>query len=373
MVKKLKKAVFAYGLSSPLSQTVLEGLARFDVVVTEFAVGPDINKLKALNPGIQVLGYRSIMAMQPTYPDWAEVDTHEDWFVHDSNGNRLRISWPSGWYCMDIHSSGWVSHLVNKIIGESSGFDGIFVDNTWDIFMRNVWTVDSSLVPDVPAETWQGFMGQFLAYIKSQTNLGVIYNGKSLAYINNTDGLGIEDFGSKAEHVQMVEDAGLAGKYCIVIAKGANEEACKFYFAAFLLGVEGDKNYFAWWNSPFQYSVMDIDHGVAGGSRFELEANVFTREFANVQVYVNASANPYMFTFEGQEYIIQPDTAMILNYPVEEPEPPPPGCITAFLLTGAGLSGVLPFLRLFRSRLPKLITRGYYTVSDVIMRWIPRR
>lgn len=60
----------------------------------------------------------------------------------------------------------------------------------------------------------------------------------------------------------------------------------------------------------------------------------------------------------------------IIPEPEPEPEPEPPapsGCITAFLLTGMGLSTLLPYLRLFRSHLPRITVKTYYNTSDKIM------
>jgi len=52
----------------------------------------------------------------------------------------------------------------------------------------------------------------------------------------------------------------------------------------------------------------------------------------------------------------------------EHPEPPvPSGCITAFLLSSMGLSTLLPYLRLFRSHLPRITVKTYYNTSNKIM------
>lgn len=47
--------------------------------------------------------------------------------------------------------------------------------------------------------------------------------------------------------------------------------------------------------------------------------------------------------------------------------PPTPACITAFLLPLMGLGTLLPYLRLFRSHLPRLTVETYYKTSDKIM------
>lgn len=46
------------------------------------------------------------------------------------------------------------------------------------------------------------------------------------------------------------------------------------------------------------------------------------------------------------------------------------GCVSAFLLTSAGISSLLPYLRLFRSHLNPVLVSNYYMVSEAIMKGV---
>ena len=130
-----RKHLIAYGLSSPVSEERIQQMTKFEVLDTSFRIGPDVARIKALNPNIIVLGYKDIMAIQPTDPDYPEVNQHEDWFLHDIHGDRL-INRGWGWYAMDVGNPGWRSHYASyeKDKLDSYPYDGVFADDTWDTF-----------------------------------------------------------------------------------------------------------------------------------------------------------------------------------------------------------------------------------------------
>jgi len=123
----IHKHIVAYG---SYSDSELEFIAdKFELVD---GISSQADKLKAKNPNIKTLKYEDLMGMHESYSDWNEVNQHEDWFVHDQYGHRLRQTSYS-WYLMDP-SSGWKDHLVLRIQNNLNTYpdvDGIFTDDTW--------------------------------------------------------------------------------------------------------------------------------------------------------------------------------------------------------------------------------------------------
>jgi hypothetical protein len=76
----IKKHIVAY--FDPNS-TQISGIANsFDLVV---GIPEDANSIHAIDSSVDVLFYRSMSTMSATVDatEWAEVTTHDDWFVHD--------------------------------------------------------------------------------------------------------------------------------------------------------------------------------------------------------------------------------------------------------------------------------------------------
>lgn len=57
--------------------------------------------------------------------------THPDWFLLDTNGNRMRTSPTSNYYRMDPGNDGWRSFFVSRLleIDQQKGWSGVFLDN----------------------------------------------------------------------------------------------------------------------------------------------------------------------------------------------------------------------------------------------------
>ena len=126
----VKKHVVAYAFHF---QENLEFIAsNFNLIDTEFYQTDNVQKIKLLNPDVIVIGYRSPMTMYECYEDWAEVNSHEDWFIHDKFGHRLQHD-KYGWYLMDVGNDGWRNHYANYVKEklDNSVFDGVFADDVW--------------------------------------------------------------------------------------------------------------------------------------------------------------------------------------------------------------------------------------------------
>ena len=136
----IKKHVVAYfGISEDNIELIS---SYFNIIDTNFAKADSVEEIKSINPNIIALGYRNIMAMHKDYEDWAEVNTHEDWFVHDEFGHRLKED-NYGWYLMDVGNDGWRNHYANYVKEklDNSPFDGVFTDDVWVKLYSNRWHV----------------------------------------------------------------------------------------------------------------------------------------------------------------------------------------------------------------------------------------
>ena len=48
-----------------------------------------MSDLKSKSSSVQIYGYKDLRYMRTNYDYWPEVSVHEDWFVRDSDGNRI--------------------------------------------------------------------------------------------------------------------------------------------------------------------------------------------------------------------------------------------------------------------------------------------
>jgi len=136
---KIKKHIVAYqDYTNSEMQFIASHFDLVDVCYPGRAVS-----LSRMNSSITTILYEDMMGMHPTYSDWNEVDTHENWFIHDSFGHRLRRK-KHGWYLMDV-SSGWKDHIAKRArqhLDDYPVLDGIFADDCWDQLYTNKWFAD---------------------------------------------------------------------------------------------------------------------------------------------------------------------------------------------------------------------------------------
>lgn len=110
-----------------------------------------IDEIRVYNPdflhiqyrlGVRESGHRQNYIHDDSWSnDWDSIDPHEDWFVHDSQGNRVYQLY-GGWleeYVMDISGNingnttyGWKEYFAEQSIAdaEMSHADGVFADST---------------------------------------------------------------------------------------------------------------------------------------------------------------------------------------------------------------------------------------------------
>ncbi len=99
------------------------------------------SRLRAVNPGFLVLHYR--LAMWQTAPgvlyladgrtwsnDFSEVDQHEDWFWHNTSGQRVQSN-QDGKLLMNIANPGFRAYWRDSIAAQTAAgdYDGVFLDS----------------------------------------------------------------------------------------------------------------------------------------------------------------------------------------------------------------------------------------------------
>jgi len=299
--------------------------SHFDLVIADLDT-VTIDQIKTLNPDIIILGYRDVMAMHTYYSDWAEVNSHEDWFLHDVNGSRLiRNSW--GWYAMDVGNSGWRSHYAeyvkNKL--QSHPFDGVFADDVWETLPAgdgwNPWTVPIQNVPVEIKQRWYNDMLGMIRFVKESIGgkLLIVNTSNNGDFVNACDGKNEEEFVHPSwyapddfsdayirwkDKVDSLKNISQSGKYYLassgtVIPDNPTQADLEkahgimtYCLASYLLGVKGGNGNFGFNDinskdgSRGYYSEFDVPLGYPINDYYSI-GNIYARDFLNGKVLVN--------------------------------------------------------------------------------------
>lgn len=341
----VKKHLVAYG---NWTADHLAHIARFDMVDTGRETLALTDDLKALNPNIIIIAYHNIMAMHTNYEDWPEVNAHEDWFIHDVNGNRLQNS-KYGWYCMDARNPEWRQHYANQIksmLDTYSALDGIFADDVWDVWSKRGWTVPEVDVPDIP--DWHDGVLALLTLAKNTIGAKLLIPNTPnyTDYVDVSDGKFDEIFihvrwtppdswpdwwtiDDYLAHVDALASISSRGKHycahagCTLPASPTPEDLEKakatmlHCLCSYLLGVNGANATFGWNNiwavdGSGYYPEMDIDIGNPKGSYYMVSGSLYGRNFDHAKVFANFSdTETYTVEVEETTYTLTPHTGVI--------------------------------------------------------------
>jgi hypothetical protein len=254
-----------------------------------------LQSIKNTNPNTIILGYKSLIAESTNYEDWSVVNSHEDWFVHDANGNRITSN-QFGYYLMDVSSSGWRQYWVNYVntkfnLPAGTYYNGVFIDDVYNALNNAVY---SSTIPASVLSNWKTNNIAMLQYIKANLASGkiVFINTDEMNtddYLNVVDGQLIEGYEHATWNDVNTYGGGITldtlarksatGKI-IWAASGTilssdttqNANMVKYCYASFLLGMNGTHTYWSFndWgssdNSKGYYSIMDTNIGQAVGT-----------------------------------------------------------------------------------------------------------
>ncbi len=353
------KVIAAY----PIRKIPDEVLAiRYDLVIFQ-AYTPDrssparIRAMKALNPNLKVLLYYLSYGTWSWQPDWPFVTQHENWFIHDAQGQRINATSPDagGWWLMDIRNPGWRAYVINRTMGiiNTYGFDGLFEDGP-PSGLRNGWPVWSSPIPQNIADTWHADILVFLSetkqalgsklYITNTTPWNPGSGGPDFDdtdFLNYVDGTMNEGFAHplwmpgearldkvswdwQQQHYQRNLNRGKIHLMISGIKSGSTADVVTrwqiFTFASYLLKADGMSAYFQWGYQGY-FPELDTELGAPLGPAY-LRDGVYQRDFTSAKVFVNASDRGYTVnlpepirTLQGKtvaQMTFQPWTAAIL-------------------------------------------------------------
>lgn len=329
----------AYGLSVYSEEAILEKLAKFGLLIIEFYQGPDLPQIRALNPNGIILGYKDIMGCSPDNPAYMEIKQHEDWFLHDLNGNRL-VSKQFGWYAMDVGNQGWREYYAESINQQFKNytFDGVFADDVWNSFHYDKWTSAATAISSEIGERWHNDMLGMIQFIKASIGdkLLIINTSNNGDYVEACDGKMEEEFVHPSwyaidefhddyinweQKVDALASITQSGKYYLAqsgtLTTSTTTEQIHdmmiYCYASYLLGANGEKSSFGFNDfysgdgSNGYYSEFETNLGSALNSYYAINS-LYTRDFVGGKVIVNPTATTctinlekYYVTLLGEE------------------------------------------------------------------------
>jgi len=330
--------------------------SHFDVLdcpKTQYAA---VANVKTLNPDITVIGYYDAIFQDQTWSDWQYVSSHENWFVHDVNGNRIeRVTYP-GQYLMNPNS-GWSDYCAQQnkqFLQNYPQYDGIFADDTSSDLVDDGYTfkIPFSQFEDGVLDNWGTWMIEYMQKVKTASGSDILMpnawkhmemcseathsifwenfiHGRSSAY--NENGLGTAGWNYGLVAVDALHGQAELGNIIAVNSgcKDANAhpvEAKKwmlFTYACFSFAVvDLNKAYYSWqfYNSDSShgyYPEMDTNLGQPMGDYYHVSgtAQVYARQFANYYVAANLNllgTGDVTFTINGASYTLSPRTAAFI-------------------------------------------------------------
>ena len=250
--------------------------------------------------------------------DFCDISqNHPDWFLLDSNGQRIRMSPNSDVYRMDPGNPEWRNFFVTRVLEwqqNKPGWSGLFLDcleSSLSELQRN-GTLPAKYPDDA---TYRSAIVGFLEYLRA--NYSQPYGRPILAnitmglddatwssYMQYLDGAMQErwavDWSLNAYVSETKWKADLAraekfqnqGKYMILVAPGAQADANRqnFAFASYLL-ISNGKAAFRYSNSDvyrevWLYSNYQIDLGAPLGPRYQ-SGSLWRRDFTKGYVAVD--------------------------------------------------------------------------------------
>ena len=354
---RIQKFSIAYG--SAIGNTANQEFiaSHFDMLDIPRSYQTAATNVKILNPNMTILGYYDSCIMSSTYTDWNQVTQHEDWFVHDINGNRIQ---PSGYptnYLMNPNS-GWSDYFSQNcvdLLENYPQFDGIFADDVVTDLIDDgfLFTVPYSEIPSNVLNNWGTWMYNHIQniqitigndmlmpnaykhmdYCQDITQIHFWENfihGRSKAY--NENGYGTDGWNYGLLAVGLLHEQAELGNTIIVNSgcKDADSHPVEakrwmlFTYACFSFAVvDLNKAYYSWqfFNSDSThgyYPEMEMNLGQPVGDYYHVSGtpHVYARQFANYYVAANLDllgTSAVTFHINGASYTISPRTAVFVQ------------------------------------------------------------
>jgi hypothetical protein len=250
--------------------------------------------------------------------DFCDISkNHPDWFLLDTNGNRMRTSPTSSYWRMDPGNAGWRSFFVSRLleIEQQKGWSGVFLDNLEASLgeIKRDGLLPAKYQDDA---SYQAAVKGFIQYL--YTNYAQAYNRPMMANIisrsteaqwfnyipcltgamqerwavpwSNTPGYLSESTWSA--DMALAEKTQAQGKYILLVAQGSKTDTARqsFAFASYLL-ISNGKASFRYTDSSIYSEIWLYDNykvqlGSPLGARYQ-NGTVWRRDFANGYVTVD--------------------------------------------------------------------------------------
>ena len=329
----INKACLVYS-KLPLSDEDTTFLANnFDLVVLNpdlLALRPDYAaSIKTKNSGATILAYRELYTMYTGSNDWSVVNLHEDWFLHDINGDRIQSS-QFGWYLMDPGNAEWQSHYVSNLNSfVLNGYDGLFADDVWNSLRTYGYFTNESNINSSDISRWHNDVLNMIEYVKANIDGKLlILNTDQLDgydYVAAADGMMIETYAHATWEPSTYYSTYLLSQqlsYLSTISgmdkiswanSGVSDEltpqVLKYCYVMYLLGINGSKSYWSFndWHSgdgsKGYYPIMDTNIGTPTASYYSNQ-NVYMRDFTKGKIILNPADNPETIDLGGNFWFL---------------------------------------------------------------------
>jgi hypothetical protein len=402
------KAIFDYAYSFSDADTTYLA-TNFDTVILNEPLDPSgilavAEEIKTKNPAITILIYRELQTIYweaGGYDDWAEVNTHEDWFLHDVSGNRI-MNTDNFWMLLDAGNIEWQAHLVSVLNTKlaSPFYDGVFLDDAHDE-LPNWWTLNGTVQAGNIA-SWHSDVLSILNNVHTNLTVGkqMIINSDQLGeydFLTYCDGILIEDYAhpnwlfdyqNNEEWfvMQKINDlnyiTNTLGKICLTNSGTSSspitDDMVQYNYAAFLLGVDGAGFFSFNGVNPIQsfHTIMDTDIGDSVGDYY-VSQDVYMRTFADGLVLFNPSASDYSISLTGYHFLndTAADSFTLDSYSgevlfLDAPEPTPSPTSTASptpIPTATPVPTATPYISTAQAATNQVFTNVYLALGIAVV------
>jgi hypothetical protein len=298
---------------------------RFDYVIVN-KNSLDVGMAEAAGHGVPVVLHEAMQIRanwcQPpcAYEDWATIDAHEDWFLHDAEGNRVQVGHAPMWY-MDYKNEEYLEYLAERFKRLSAthrDVDGVFLDENgfYEGFVRYALP-RMSPGPIEPFPTQAEYDAAnvcALEYLKEQLGTQhVVINSNNYAGFNaavdgsmnegfvHDNGRADDAFRSEEEWIRDLEtlaDPSNADRFVFVYPKCRGDVGAqrlrRYALATYLLGRRADSHAFFCFSArgdtlPPYHVEYDTPVGLPlGPHRRDDATGLWLREFENGIAVVHA-------------------------------------------------------------------------------------
>jgi hypothetical protein len=353
-------------------------LARYDYVVLQAWEYARIPALKAANPNIKVLVYKNLPstssnattngidnALLPAGVGYAVANAnHPDWFLLDTNGQRIQWSdYPGNWQ-MDPGNAGYQNEWLTNVRSElqRNGWDGVMLDDT-TTGENEAWHIGSRVMAKYPtAASYTAATRSFLANVcpalrsagfLALPNIGsttpaiwtdwvTLCSGAVQEYwtkwgYNNDQQFSGADWDARQQFLSLTEQANriFLG---VTYAPMSDVRSMRYARASFLLDWDGGPSALAFGPNPDSqdpYSPeWSVNIGQPLGARYKV-GNAWRRDYSGGTVLVDPSPSAAQTVSLGSEYslpdgskvssvTLQAVSGLVLRSTGSVARPPPP-------------------------------------------------